>query len=266
MQAAQSSDSAGPGLPVSGEPLIEVQDLVCVIDQRPVLDGINFRLGQREIFGVMGLSGAGKSTLLRCIMGLIRPQSGHILINGQDVTQLDEEALNAVRLRMGMSFQYSALFDSLSVYENVAFGLRRRHAQEDVIREKVAHYLEVVGMSGNDHLMPAELSGGMRKRVSIARALSTEPEVVLYDEPTSGLDPVLAATIDSLIVKLRDAFGVSSIVVTHDVEHLFTYADRVMMLYQGRAVQCDTPQMLQASPHPVVKQFITGSVEGPIVL
>ncbi|MEN6545790.1 MAG: ATP-binding cassette domain-containing protein [Armatimonadia bacterium] len=266
MQVAQSNDSAGSCPPISGEPLIEVRDLVCVIEQRPVLDGISFKLNHREIFGVMGLSGAGKSTLLRCIMGLLRPQSGHILVNGQDVTQLDEEALNAVRLRMGMSFQYSALFDSLSVYENVAFGLRRRHVPDEAIREKVAHYLEIVGMSGNDHLMPAELSGGMRKRVSIARALSTEPEVVLYDEPTSGLDPVLAATIDSLIVKLRDAFGVSSIVVTHDVEHLFTYADRVMMLYQGKAVQCDTPQQLQASPHPVVKQFISGSVEGPITV
>lgn len=266
MQVAQSPGNEDFCPPISGEPLIEVQDLVCIIDERPVLDGITFKLNHREIFGVMGLSGAGKSTLLRCVMGLIRPQSGHILVNGQDVTQLDEEALNAVRLRMGMSFQYSALFDSLTVYENVAFGLRRRHESEDAIREKAAHYLEVVGMSGHEKLMPAELSGGMRKRVSIARALSTEPEVVLYDEPTSGLDPVLAATIDSLIVKLRDQFGVSSIVVTHDVEHLFTYADRVMMLYHGKAVQCDTPEQLQASPHPVVKQFITGSAVGPITI
>lgn len=246
--------------------LIEVRNLTCSLEGKLVLDNVSFDILRGEIFGVMGLSGAGKSTLLRNIMGLLRPQSGSIIIDGVDVAQADEATLNSVRLKMGMSFQYSALFDSLSVFDNVAFGLRRRRVPEQEVREKVAHYLEVVGMSETESLMPANLSGGMRKRVSIARALSTEPEVVLYDEPTSGLDPVLAATIDHLIQKLRDDFGVSSIVVTHDVVHLFAYADRAMMLYQGQAVECDTPERLRLSENPVVRQFITGSMVGPIVV
>lgn len=246
--------------------LIEVRNLTCLLEGKLVLDDVSFDVYRGEIFGVMGLSGAGKSTLLRNIMGLLRPESGSIIIGGVDVAKADEVTLNSVRLKMGMSFQYSALFDSMNVFDNVAFGLRRRRVPAQEVREKVAHYLEVVGMSGTEALMPANLSGGMRKRVSIARALSTEPEVVLYDEPTSGLDPVLAATIDHLIGKLRDDFGVSSIVVTHDVEHLFAYADRAMMLYQGQSVQCDTPAKLRQSENPVVHQFITGSMIGPIVV
>ncbi|MGE5530940.1 MAG: ABC transporter ATP-binding protein [Bacteroidota bacterium] len=246
--------------------IIEVQNLTCRMEGKLVLDEISFSLHRGEIFGVMGLSGAGKSTLLRNIMGLVKPDSGSILIEGVDITALDEAQLNAVRLKMGMSFQYSALFDSLSVFDNVAFGLRRLRAPAEEIRQKVAHYLEVVGMAGTEALMPANLSGGMRKRVSIARALSTEPEVVLYDEPTSGLDPVLAATIDHLIVMLRDDFGVSSIVVTHDVDHLFSYADRAMMLYQAKAMECDTPEALRKTENPVVRQFISGSITGPIVV
>ena len=246
--------------------LIEVRHLTCRMEGKLVLDDVSFDVHRGEIFGVMGLSGAGKSTLLRNIMGLVQPESGSIVIDGVDITQVDEATLNSVRLKMGMSFQYSALFDSMSVFDNVAFGLRRRRVPAAEVRSKVAHYLEVVGMAGTEQLMPANLSGGMRKRVSIARALSTEPEVVLYDEPTSGLDPVLAATIDHLIQKLRDDFGVSSIVVTHDVQHLFGYADRAMMLYLGRAVQCDTPEKLRQSDDPVVRQFITGSMIGPIVV
>lgn len=245
-------------------PLIVVDQLTSVMEGKLVLNEISFELRRREIFGVMGLSGAGKSTLLRNIMGLIKPQSGRILIDGADITKMDERELNEVRLRMGMSFQYSALFDSMTVYDNVAFGLRRRRVPEDEVRRKVDHYLQVVEMEGTGELMPANLSGGMRKRVSIARALSTEPEVVLYDEPTSGLDPVLAAAIDHLIAKLRDDLGVSSVVVTHDVPHLFGYADRAMMLYEGRAIATGTPEELRAWDDPVLRQFITGSVVGPI--
>lgn len=245
-------------------PLIVVEELTSVMEGKLVLDRISFEVHHREIFGVMGLSGAGKSTLLRNIMGLIKPQSGRVIINGTDITGLDERELNEVRLRMGMSFQYSALFDSMNVYDNVAFALRRRRVREAQVRDKVKHFLEVVDMAGTEDAMPANLSGGMRKRVSIARALSTEPEVVLYDEPTSGLDPVLASAIDHLIAKLRDDFGVSSIVVTHDVPHLFGYADRAMMLYEGKAIATGTPDQLRASDNPVLRQFITGSVTGPI--
>jgi len=245
-------------------PVVEVDNVTCIRDTKRVLDGVSCTMARGEIFGVMGLSGAGKSTLLHLLMGLIRPQGGRILINGTDITQLDEPRMNEVRLRMGMSFQYSALFDSMTVFDNVAFGLRRRHVPEDQIREKVAHYLDVVGMEGTEPLMPANLSGGMKKRVSVARALSTEPEIMLYDEPTSGLDPVLAAVVDHLIVKLRDDFGVCSIIVTHDVQHLFAYADRALMLYEGKAIEVGTPDQLRRSDDPVLQQFIGGVAHGPI--
>jgi len=246
------------------QPLIVVEQLTYAIEDKLVLDEVSFEVHHGEIFGVMGLSGAGKSTLLKNIMRLTTPQSGRILVDGVDITHAAEPELNQVRLRMGMAFQYSALFDSMNVFDNVAFGLRRRSVPEDEVRQKVLHYLEVVEMSGTEHLTPSDLSGGMRKRVSVARALVTEPEIVLFDEPTSGLDPVLAATTDHLIAKLRDDFGVSAIVVTHDVPHLFAYADRAMMLYEGKTIACGTPAELRQSENPVLRQFITGSVEGPI--
>lgn len=248
----------------SRPPLVDVRDLTSVLGGQLVLDKVSFTVQRGEIFGVMGMSGAGKSTLLRNIMGLVRPQGGQILIDGEEVVGRSEAELNVIRARMGMCFQYAALFDSLSVFENVAFGLRRRKVDQAVIEERVSHYLDVVGLEGTGDLMPADLSGGMRKRVGVARALVTEPELVLYDEPTSGLDPVLAATIDALIVKLRDQFGVTSIVVTHDVPHLFGYADRALMLYEGRARDCGSPQHLRESPDAVLRQFIEGSVTGPI--
>jgi phospholipid/cholesterol/gamma-HCH transport system ATP-binding protein len=245
-------------------PLLEVRGLTCSLGGKLVLDDVSFSVAHGEIFGVMGVSGAGKSTLLRSIIGLVRPEAGAVLVSGTDVVGLPEQRLNEVRSRLGMCFQYAALFDSLTVFENVAFGLRRLHRPEPDIVTRVEHYLDIVGLGDTAHLMPSDLSGGMRKRVGIARALVTEPELVLYDEPTSGLDPVLAAMIDALIVKLRDQFGVASVVVTHDVPHLFGYADRVMMLYQSKTLACDTPEGLRAVPDPVLQQFITGSVVGPI--
>ncbi len=245
-------------------PFVIVEGLTCALGGKIVLQEVSFTVRRGEIFGVMGLSGAGKSTLLRALMGLIKPQAGHIYIDGADITTMTEAELNRIRLRMGMSFQNAALFDSMNVFDNVAFGLRRRGVPEEEVRQKVRYYLQVVDMEGAEHLMPAELSGGMKKRVAIARALSTEPELVLYDEPTSGLDPILATAIDQLIVKLRNEFGVSSIVVTHDVPHLFSYADRVMMLHEARAIAIGTPQDLRYSDNPFVRQFVTGSPEGPI--
>ena len=245
-------------------PLVEIQNLTCALGGQLVLDDVSFTVGRGEIFGVMGMSGAGKSTLLRNIMGLVRPQSGQILVDGAPVVGRTEAELNSLRSRMGMCFQYAALFDSLTVFDNVAFGLRRRKLAPDVIRERVAHYLDVVGLEGTEDFMPADLSGGMRKRVGVARALATEPELVLYDEPTSGLDPVLAATIDALVVKLREQYGVTSIVVTHDVSHLLGYADRALMLYEGRPRDCGTPEHLRQSADPVLRQFIEGRVTGPI--
>lgn len=245
-------------------PILEVSGLTCSLGGKVVLADISFSVSRGEIFGVMGVSGVGKSTLLRNIMGLVQPDAGEIRVGGTDLVGLPEKQLNAVRARLGMCFQYAALFDSMTVYENVAFGLRRLGLVEEEIAQRVAHYLDIVGLSGTEHLMPSDLSGGMKKRVGIARALAPEPELVLYDEPTSGLDPVLAAAIDALIVKLRDQFGVASVVVTHDVDHLFGYADRAMMLHEGRALACGPPAELRRSDNPVLRQFITGSVEGPI--
>lgn len=246
------------------EALLSVRNLCSTLGGRQILDQVSFEVGPGEILGVMGLSGAGKSTLLKNIMGLLRPLSGEIIIEGTNIIGLPEGKLNQVRAKMGMCFQYAALFDSLTVFENVAFGLRRQHRPEKEIRQRVTHYLDVVGMSGTENQMPASLSGGMRKRVGIARALVTEPRLILYDEPTSGLDPVLAASIDALIARLRDEFGMASVVVTHDVDHLFTYADRALMLYESRVIECASPAQLKTSANPVVQQFIRGLVEGPI--
>jgi phospholipid/cholesterol/gamma-HCH transport system ATP-binding protein len=246
------------------EALLSVRNLCSTLGGRQILDQVSFEVQPGEILGVMGLSGAGKSTLLKNIMGLLRPQSGEIIIEGANIIGLPEARLNLVRAKMGMCFQYAALFDSLSVFENVAFGLRRQRRPEGEIRQRVLHYLDVVGMGGTEHQMPASLSGGMRKRVGIARALVTEPQLILYDEPTSGLDPVLAASIDALIARLRDQFGMASVVVTHDVDHLFTYANRALMLYESRVIECDSPAALKVSANPVVQQFIHGLVEGPI--
>lgn len=246
------------------EALLSVRNLCSTLGGRQILDQVSFEVQRGEIFGVMGLSGAGKSTLLKNIMGLLRPQSGEIIIAGTNIIGLPEGKLNLVRAKMGMCFQYAALFDSLSVFENIAFGLRRQRRPEDEIRRRVLHYLDVVGMNDTENQMPASLSGGMRKRVGIARALVTEPQLILYDEPTSGLDPVLAASIDALIARLRDQFGMASVVVTHDVDHLFTYANRALMLYESRVIECASPAQLKASANPVVQQFIHGLVEGPI--
>jgi len=243
---------------------IVVRNLTCSIEGKLVLDDVSFEVKQSEIFGVMGLSGAGKSTLLRNLIGLIRPQSGEILIEGTNILELDEYGLNEVRSRMGLCFQYAALFDSMTVFDNVAFGLRRRGLQRDEVCRLVQEHLEVVGLAGTESLMPASLSGGMRKRVGIARALVTGPEIMLYDEPTSGLDPILATSIDLLIADLRHRFGMTCVVVTHDVDHLFGYADRVLMLHNARVVECDTPEGLRRSGNPVIQQFVRGAVEGPI--
>jgi phospholipid/cholesterol/gamma-HCH transport system ATP-binding protein len=245
-------------------PLLEVNDLCCRIAGHTILEHVTFSVSRGEIFGVMGMSGAGKSTLLHNLMGLVPPECGDIRIDGQSLRGLDEEHLNAVRASMGMCFQYAALFDSLTVFENVAFGLRRQKMPAAEVAQRVAERLETVGMTGTDHLMPSDLSGGMRKRIGIARALATNPQLVLYDEPTAGLDPVLASSIDSLIVKSRDRYGVTSVVVTHDVEHLLSYADRALMLYEGRVIEIGTPDELHRSTNAVVQQFMRGSIDGPI--
>ena len=251
--------SSGP------QPIIEVSNLWYSRDGTDILAGVSFEVHCSEIFGIMGMSGAGKTTILRLLMGLVPPHQGEILIDGESIVGLSEVELNRVRAKMGMCFQYAALFDSMTVAENVGFGLRRRRElPEAEIRRRIAEHLEIVGMQGTEDKMPAELSGGMKKRIGVARALIMNPAIMLYDEPTAGLDPILDSVIDDLIVHLRDEFGMTSVVVTHEVDELLAISDRVMMIYQGRIVACDTPEALQQSDNAYVQQFVHGAATGPI--
>jgi len=244
---------------------IEITDLSYQVDGRPVLEGVSLQVRQGEVVAVMGLSGSGKTSLLRCIMGLVRPPRGSIRVLGTEIMGLPERQLNQVRKSIGLVFQYAALFDSMTVGENVAFAIRQHTALSPAAVERiVADRLAMVGLAGTEHRMPAQLSGGMRKRVGIARALALEPKIMLYDEPTSGLDPITARAIYELIVDLRDRLGVSSLVVSHDITSLLRMADRLALLYNHRLVAVGAPAELQRSSDPLVQQFLEGRTSGPI--
>ena len=242
-----------------GEPVIRLEDVNVQWDGRHILRDVNLEIHKGEIFVIIGPSGSGKSTLLRLIIGLAKPTSGRIWVLGEDVTQLDEEAMNQVRLRMGMVFQYSALFDSMTVGDNVAFGLRQ-HTKlgEEEIAKIVRRKLRMVGLVGREDLLPGQLSGGMKKRVSLARAIANNPEVVLYDEPAAGLDPVMTEKIDRLILGARRMTGVTSVVVTHYMNSAMRIADRIAMLHEGKVIAVDTKERMQETADPVVYQFIHG--------
>jgi phospholipid/cholesterol/gamma-HCH transport system ATP-binding protein len=244
---------------------VSVSALRYTVGGKSVLRGVDLEVQAGEIVAVMGVSGGGKTSLLKCMCGLLRPTSGRVLIGDVDLTALAENELNAQRRRMGMVFQYAALFDSLTVYENVTFGLRYhgRHSERE-LRARAAEMLDAVGLEGTDDLYPAQLSGGMRKRVGLARALATSPEVVFYDEPTSGLDPIVARVIDDLIISVRDRLGVTSVIVSHDVENVLRAADRAALLHDGVIVACAPPSALRDSDSEIVRQFIEGRAEGPI--
>jgi len=253
------------------EPRIRVKDLHYTVGDREILKGITLDIAPAEILCVMGLSGGGKSTLIRNIAGLAKPTSGEIFIDGLETSKLSEEELLPLRAKMGVVFQYAALFDSMNVYENIAFGVLRgprrdqnRKMSRSAVTRIVVQRLREVGLPGIERRLPSELSGGMRRRVGLARALATEPDIVLYDEPTSGLDPVTAASIDELILTTRERNKVTSIVVSHDMGSIYRIADKVLMLYEGKAQFYGTVTELKASEDPVVKQFITGGTDGPI--
>jgi len=230
-----------------------------------ILRRVDLTVEKGETMAVMGMSGAGKSTLLKCIAGLQRPTGGRMLIDGVDIARMPEEDLDGIRRRIGMVFQYAALFDSLNVYENVSFGLRRHsNLSDEAIAEVVRAKLAMVGLPRTEALMPSQLSGGMQKRVGLARALAMDPDIVLYDEPTAGLDPITSATIADLIIKTRDQVGVTSIVVTHDVPTIKRVASRIAMLHRGRIIAVGTAEEMENSDDPAVRQFMTGSTEGPI--
>ena len=221
--------------------MIELVDVCKSFDKSEALKHINLSIKEGETLAIIGGSGSGKSTLLRLLIGLIRPTSGQILVRGRDVASLSEEEWDKLRLRMGMVFQYSALFDSMTVGDNVAFGLREHTDKSEAeISRIVQEKLALVGLEGVEQMMPNELSGGMKKRVGLARAIACEPSVIFYDEPSSGLDPIMTARIDELIVNTQRKLGVTSVVVTHDMASACRIADRIAMIYEGELIAVDT--------------------------
>jgi len=239
--------------------LIEVRDLRQAIGGQEILRGVNIDIPKGETLVLLGQSGGGKSVFLRHLIGLMRPLSGSIRIEGEEIARLDERQLEPVRRKIGMLFQDGALFDSMSVFDNIAFPLRERgERDEKVIREKVARSLELVSLQGQEKKMPVNLSGGMRKRASLARAIISEPSCILYDEPTAGLDPIVSDTINKLIRRLQSQLRVTSIVVTHDMISTDHIADRVALLKEGRIHFDGTLNALHSSTDPVITDFIEG--------
>jgi len=247
--------------------LIEIRNVWKRFPQQEVLRGVDLAIKKGESIVVIGQSGCGKSVLLKHIMRLLDPDRGEVLFEGRDVGDLNGNDLTRYRRRVGMLFQSAALFDSLTVAENVGLGLKesRRHTAGE-IEERVAEKLKLVGLAEAHDKRPSELSGGMRKRVGLARAIANDPEVLLYDEPTTGLDPITADMIDELIVALNLRLHVTSIAVTHDMKSAFKIADRIVMLYQGRVQFDGTPEQVRTTDNALVQQFITGSSSGPITV
>ncbi|MFA5060576.1 MAG: ABC transporter ATP-binding protein [Candidatus Omnitrophota bacterium] len=244
---------------------ISVRDLHRSFNNRKVLNGVNLDIYEGEIFVIMGGSGCGKSTLLRHMIGALTPDMGKVFFGGRDLTTLTSAEKEKIQRKFGMSFQSSALLDSLSVEDNVSLPLKE-HTKLDphIISIVVRMKLGLVGLRGFEHLMPSMLSGGMRKRVGLARAISMDPEIVFYDEPTAGLDPIVSAVIDKLIVDLSKKLLITSVVVTHDMNSVFRIADRIAMLHAGQVLEIGTPDEIRNSKNKMVQQFIKGETEGPV--
>ena len=239
--------------------MIEVRDLKKRFGTHPILDGVSFRIEKGESVVIIGRSGGGKSVLLKHLIGLLKPDAGQVLIEGEDIVHMNERQLLRVRHKFGMLFQSAALFDSMTVAENVGFAFRRdRSLPEKEIRRKVAEVLEMVDLPGTEEKKPSELSGGMKKRVGLARAIIYQPRIVLYDEPTTGLDPVVSDSIDQLILRVRDRLDVTTVVVTHDMRSTRRLGQRIMMLHNQRIYATGTPDEIFNSQDPVVRRFIEG--------
>lgn len=245
--------------------MISIQGLHKSFGYVPVLRGLDLEVREGETLVIIGRSGCGKSVLLKHIMRLMDPDEGKILIEGQDISSLNHKEIGRFLTKIGMLFQGAALFDSLTVRENVGFSLYEHTSlPEDEIRNRVREKLSLVGLYGIEEVMPADLSGGMKKRVGLARAICNDPSVILYDEPTTGLDPINADVINDLILRMQEKLGVTSIVVTHDMTSAFKVGNRIAMMYEGRIIGAGTPEEIRRSRDPVIQQFITGSARGPI--
>ncbi len=249
------------------EPVVEVSDLIRKFGERPVIDDISFHISRGETLVIMGGSGCGKSTLLRHIVGVMKPNSGSVKIFGHEITAMNEREITEVRRRFGMLFQSGALLASLTVGENVALPLfQHTSLGPDEIDDIVCRKLQMVGLTGFENLKPAEISGGMKKRVGLARALVLDPELLFSDEPTSGLDPIMTAVVDKLTLELTRESGMTAVVVTHDMTSAFRIATRMIMLNHGKIIAQGTPEEIRASPNPEVQQFINGEADGPMPL
>lgn len=247
--------------------MIKLVDVEKSFNSQLVLNRLNLEIPKGKITAVIGPSGEGKSVLLKHMIGLLRPNRGQVLVEGEDIAVMGRRQLNRVREKFGMLFQNAALFDSMTVYENVAFPLEEKtRLSRTKIRDRVHEALENVGLKGVDDKYPDELSGGMKKRVGLARVLLRHPKIILFDEPTTGLDPIICKAIHQLIKDTHAQFCFTAVVISHEIPEIFDISDRVAMLYRGEIVETGTPEEIQRSVHPVVRQFISGSLEGPIRL
>ena len=245
--------------------LIEVHDVHKSFGNKHVLRGINLNVKHGESMVVIGGSGSGKSVLIKCIIAILKPEQGEIYVAGQEIGSLKEKDLYETRKKFGMLFQAGALFDSMKVWENVGFGLlQHSKISKEEVKEIAIEKLNILGLYHIEDLMPSELSGGMKKRVGLARAIAMEPEILLYDEPTTGLDPIRADSINELIVEMRKKIKVTSITITHDMVSAYKIGDRIAMLYQGKITEVGTPDEIKSSSNAIVQQFIQGKAEGPI--
>ncbi|HEX9021608.1 MAG TPA: ABC transporter ATP-binding protein [Nitrospirota bacterium] len=245
--------------------MIELIDLHKSFGALQVLRGVNLTVEKGESMTVIGGSGSGKSVILKHIIGLLFPDRGRVIIDGQPLSKLDEYGLNELRKKFGMLFQMAALFDSLTVWENVGFSLKQHTKLSDrEVRKIATEKLALVGLKDVEDKMPSELSGGMKKRVGLARAIAMNAEIILYDEPTTGLDPITADAINDLIVDLRKKLGVTSVSITHDMHSAYKISDRIAMLYKGEILEIGTPDQIRSTENPIVRQFISGSAVGPI--
>jgi phospholipid/cholesterol/gamma-HCH transport system ATP-binding protein len=246
--------------------VVELRDVVMQFEEKKVLDGLSLKVHPQDRLVIMGQSGSGKSTILRLILGILQPNSGSVFFKQFEITRLPRRKLQQVRQKIGMVYQYSALLSSRTVRDNVALPLeeltdKSREEIDKIVDEK----LDLVGMKDSKDRLPSELSGGMRKRVSLARALVMDPELILFDEPVAGLDPVIASVIDELIISLSEKSKVTSIIVTHEMGSAFRIGTRMAMLYQGKIIEDAPPEQFKQSTNPVVAQFLSGSTEGPIL-
>ncbi len=243
---------------------IQIINLKKSFPDKEVLAGADLNIKEGEIFSIIGQSGTGKSVILKHLIGLLKPDSGDIIVDNENYTNASGQRREKIESKYGVLFQGVALFDSMTLYDNVAFGLRNMRVPEPDIEFTVHDILERLGLRGIDGKYPHELSGGMQKRVGLARSIALKPEIMLYDEPTTGVDPIIASAVNDMIIKMRDSFGITSVVVTHDMNAAYKISDRIAMLYKGRIIFCGTPDGIRQTDDPVIRQFIDGKAKGPL--